>query len=84
MSKKHSNSPKTIEGEVIGPEDQEEVFEELQEDYLEGTFVSHQDEDSDKNTESEQIEILEDLLPAQVVMRAVPDVEADHCCPAPP
>lgn len=48
----------SLEGEVLGPEEQDEVFEELQEDEL--IELSPGSEAPD---EEEQIEILEDLLP---------------------
>lgn len=53
---KDKNKPKSVEGEVLGPEAQEEVFEELSED----DFI----EIDSSPSEEEQIEILEELLPA--------------------
>ena len=58
MSKNKNQSSKSLEGEVLGPDEQESVFDELKEDdFIE---ISGQSE----NSEQEQIEILEELLPA--------------------
>ncbi|MCO4753363.1 MAG: RNA polymerase factor sigma-32 [Bacteriovoracaceae bacterium] len=57
MSSDNKDNKNSLEGEVLGPEEQDEVFEELGEE-LAG-LASNSDQ-----TEQEQIEILEELLPA--------------------
>ncbi|MEX1099334.1 MAG: RNA polymerase factor sigma-32 [Bacteriovoracaceae bacterium] len=66
LSKKTNDKKKnkSLEGEVLGPSEQEEVFEELQdEDYSRFSSEADSDMGSD-SSEAEQIEILENLLPA--------------------
>tara|TARA_Y100000780_G_scaffold155505_1_gene140182 strand:- start:215667 stop:216710 length:1044 start_codon:yes stop_codon:yes gene_type:complete len=56
LSSKNDKDRKTLEGEVLGPEEQNEVFEELDEEF--SGLASESDQ-----TEEEQIEALETLLP---------------------
>ncbi|MBJ00667.1 MAG: RNA polymerase subunit sigma-70 [Halobacteriovoraceae bacterium] len=57
MSENNKKETKSLEGEVLGPEEQNEVFEELDEEFAGLTSES-------EHSEQEQIEVLENLLPA--------------------